>query len=439
MTAENFFAFAKRHGLALPAGAELDGELHSRDGVAWCARVNGVTLGAVAKADGAEWKFWQPHGLAAVLDEREALRGLCVTIGMDAVPPGLEYPNWPPPPNPDAVFTFASVDDLLRQPPPTWRVVGVLPQRGIGVVWGGPGSGKTFAILDLCFAIARGIPWQGRRTKRCGVAYVAAEGALRNRLAAYLEYHTLTARDVPRFRALESSVNLLDPDAGDVAELSSAIGHLTGELGSVGVVVIDTLNRAMPGGNENAPEDMGRMVAAAQAIAEDHDCLVLFIHHSGKDETKGSRGHSSLKGAVDLELSVRRDGDVRTLAVEKLRDGIDQAVLLTFRLSPIDLGAVSDHDPDADPAERITSCVVVPCDAPPPAKAGPSGAVQQAVLTILRQRGPLKKAELRDAVVAVGHSRSGFYDALRIVIASGDVTAGTDYRFRLTDPNEGNQ
>jgi KaiC/GvpD/RAD55 family RecA-like ATPase len=435
MTAESFFRFAERHGLALPANAELDGELHSRDGVAWCARVNGVRLGAVATADGGAWKFWQPNGPATVLDDREAVRGLCVEIGLDAVPDGLESPlNWRPP-NPDAVFTFASVDDLLRQPPTTWRVVGALPQRGIGVVWGGPGSGKTFVLLDLCFAIARGIPWQGRRTKRCSVAYVACEGSLRTRVQAYLEHNTLTARDVPRFRALESSINLLSTDKGaDLDELISALYRLGDDVGPVGVVVVDTLNRAMPGGDENASKDMGAMVAAAQAIAEEFGCLVLFVHHSGKDEAKGSRGHSSLKGAVDLELSVKRDGDIRTLAVEKLRDGVDQAALLTFRLATIDLGAVADHDPDADASERVVSCVVVPCEAPPPTKAGASGPTQKAILTLLGERGPMRKVDLRAAVEAVGHSTSGFYSALRVLLESGDVTAGHDYRFKLSEP-----
>jgi len=109
-------------------------------------------------------------------------------------------------------FEFVSVADLLRTAPPAWRVVGVLPERGVGVVWGGPGSGKTFVVLDTCFAIARGIPWQGRRTKQSAVAYVAAEGSLRNRVAAYLEHHALTAADVPRLRVLESSIDLLRPD-----------------------------------------------------------------------------------------------------------------------------------------------------------------------------------------------------------------------------------
>ena len=72
------------------------------------------------------------------------------------------------------------------------------------------------------------------------------------------------------------------------------------------LVVIDTLARALAGGNENAPEDMGALIGNAKRIQEATGAAVLFVHHSGKDTSRGSRGHSSLKGAADLEIEVTR-------------------------------------------------------------------------------------------------------------------------------------
>ncbi|WP_170468125.1 MrcB family domain-containing protein, partial [Ruegeria arenilitoris] len=37
-----------------------------------------------------------------------------------------------------------------------------------------------------------------------------------------------------------------------------------------------------------------------------------YYHHTGKDTSRGARGHSSLKGAVDAEISITRDGDIIT-------------------------------------------------------------------------------------------------------------------------------
>jgi len=100
------------------------------------------------------------------------------------------------------------------------------------------------------------------------------------------------------------------------------------------------------------------VIAAAKRIECEFNCTVIFVHHSGKDESKGSRGHSSLKAAADAEISVKRDGEIRTVTAEKVRDAEDGEVLMTFRLVSVDLGAMADTDPDAEPDERRTSCVI---------------------------------------------------------------------------------
>lgn len=256
-----------------------------------------------------------------------------------------------------ASLRFVTVAELLREPPQAWRVLRVIPARGLVVLYGASGSGKTFVGLDLAAAIVQGVAWAGRRTRPGPVAYVAAEGHLRDRFDAYLKEHGLD--DLDGLRVLNAGVNLLDPSA-DIQPLLAAMREFAMQAGGIAVVIIDTLNRVMPGGDENSSEDMGMVIAAAKLIEREFGCGVVFIHHSGKDEAKGSRGHSSLKAATDAEISVRRDGDLRTVTAEKVRDGEDGAVLMTFRLRSVDLGPMTDCDPDADPSERRTSCVVEP-------------------------------------------------------------------------------
>ena len=119
-----------------------------------------------------------------------------------------------------------------------------------------------------------------------------------------------------------------------------------------GVLAIDTLNRAAPGADENDSAAMGEIIAATKAIQADLGGLVLLIHHSGKDASKGLRGHSSLHAALDAAIEVSRDGDRREWRTAKAKDGED-GTAHPFRLDVEDVGTDDDGEP-------ITSCVIVP-------------------------------------------------------------------------------
>lgn len=277
-------------------------------------------------------------------------------------------------------FRFIGTSELLSRTAPSWLVSGLIPQRGLIVIWGASGSGKTFTALDLACSIARGLPWAGRRSRQCTVAYIAAEGNLQPRVAAYQKHHELAQLD--GLRILDQSVSLIE----DTPALVESLQALQADAGRVGLVVIDTLNRTMPGADENSGQDMGRVIAATKDIEAALDCAVLLIHHSGKDEARGSRGHSSLKAAVDTELSVKRSGDVRSLTIEKQRDGADGETVMTFELRSVDLGPMTDLDPDADPDERQRSCVVseVERTASRSRRPEPKGSNQRIALRVLR-------------------------------------------------------
>lgn len=257
-----------------------------------------------------------------------------------------------------------TVEELLFRPAPKWIVRGLMVERGLAVMFGASGSGKTFAALDLACAIARGQHWFGRRVRAGGVIYVAGEGHLKLRIEAYLAHHDkLDPRALLRLRIVPATINLLRDESGDLETLIAEIKKVAHELGGVVLVVLDTLNAMMPGGNENASEDMGTMIAAARRLMVALDCAALYIHHSGKDESKGSRGHSSLKAAVDVEMQVSGEGE-RLLEAVKVRDG-EPGQRFGFRLHPVDLGP--DPDPEAEHGERLDSCAVVPLDHAPTA------------------------------------------------------------------------
>ena len=67
--------------------------------------------------------------------------------------------------------------DLRDMPPVKWRIHGILPKAGIAVLYGPSGAGKTFVVLWMALALARGIEWHARQVNAYGIFYVAAEGS----------------------------------------------------------------------------------------------------------------------------------------------------------------------------------------------------------------------------------------------------------------------
>jgi hypothetical protein len=59
---------------------------------------------------------------------------------------------------------------------PRYLVKGVLPSRGLGLVWGPPKQGKSFWTCDIAMHVAMGWEYRGRRTKKGIVIYCVLEG-----------------------------------------------------------------------------------------------------------------------------------------------------------------------------------------------------------------------------------------------------------------------
>lgn len=231
-------------------------------------------------------------------------------------------------------------------------VQGLLVEQSSAVLYGESNSGKTFFATWLAMAIASGMTWFGRRVEQGGVLYLALEGGqgFRNRIAAWRERHDALAGPV-YFAAIPSQVNLLHPDA-DMPRVIAAARDAAERMGvGIKLIVVDTLARAMAGGNENAPEDMGALVMNMDRIRAETGAAVLFIHHSGKDAAKGARGHSSLRAAIDTEIEVEAtDGPVRRATVVKQRD-MRKGDVFAFELEVVELGE-NRH------GEAVTTCLV---------------------------------------------------------------------------------
>jgi hypothetical protein len=231
-------------------------------------------------------------------------------------------------------------------------VEGLLTNSGSSLVYGPSNCGKSFWILDKAASVATGRPFRDElETDQGAVVYVALEGTngIKNRIKAMRERGLIT--DTTPLYLCFSPVCLLTP--GHAEQLAESVMQAAANSNlPCRLVILDTLSRAMAGGDENAGKDMTEAVRAIDAIRSATGAHVLVVHHCGKDEAKGARGHSSLRAAVDTEIEVSRpEGEtISTVRVTKQRD-MAMGEPMPFRLETVIVGTDRRGNP-------ITSCVV---------------------------------------------------------------------------------
>jgi len=310
--------------------------------------------------------------------------------------------------------------------PVPWAVKGILRERGLGLVYGAPGAGKSFLLLDIACAVAEGLPWFGRKTRRAPVVYLCLEGAggFAQRVLAWERANGKKAPELLKVVTEDFHLH----SAEDTAQLSrsvlSWVKSLPVDLGKP-VVIVDTLNRAMPGSDENGSADMGLSLQGCAELQKACGGLVLLVHHSGKDATKGPRGHSSLLGALDTSIVLWRSAKGRHWKSEKVKDGKDD-ILGAFELIQVPLG----QDDDGD---EVTSCVVQ-AQTPCPAETDISGVSDSLKLALTTLEDAADDVGLSvDAQVSLASWRAFFYEACPAPSDSGKRNAFARARKELQE------
>jgi RecA-family ATPase len=152
-------------------------------------------------------------------------------------------------------------------------VKGWIDQGAFSVAFGESNVGKTFFGLDLAMHVAAGEDWHGARipsgANRAGsVLYVAGEGGrgVNNRIEALRlarpELVAAAARE-GGFALLPTALDLCGE--GDAGAIIEALEHMRSVPA---LIIIDTLARAMGGGDENSGQDMGALIRNVDLIRE---------------------------------------------------------------------------------------------------------------------------------------------------------------------------
>jgi hypothetical protein len=291
----------------------------------------------------------KPNGQGARDDPRKDIRPAESLDEFGGTPDRANEPAEENPPREKGrslvVFPLVAFENIrLDTTRRNYLVKGLLPRAGLAVIWGPPKCGKSFWAMDVGLHIALGWEYRGRRVQQAPVVYIGLEGrdGLPARKEAFAGHHEVIAAP---FYLITTALNL----AKDAPALIASIEKQLGDI-KPGAVFIDTLNRSLVG-SESKDEDMAAYLAGAGQIEQRFGCLVPIVHHCGIDATR-PRGHTSLSGAVEVQLAVKRGSEGEVIATVELAKDFPEGAEIFSRLERVEVGT----DPDGD---KITSMVVV--------------------------------------------------------------------------------
>ena len=190
----------------------------------------------------------------------------------------------------DDLPDMENLDSFMENMPPLAPelIKGVL-RHGHKLLLSGPSkAGKSFALIELCIAIAEGVPWLGFECDRGGVLYVNLE----------LDRASCLHRFQDVYRAM--GVKAQNADAIDIWNLrgrSCPMDKLAPKLirraqkKGYSAIIIDPIYKVITG-DENSADQMSAFCNQFDKICTELGCAVIYCHH----HSKGSQGQ---KRSVD--------------------------------------------------------------------------------------------------------------------------------------------
>lgn len=195
----------------------------------------------------------------------------------------------------DHPFDGLWIDECAAVEPPEFLIPNWLVRDTVSCLYGAPGAFKSFFGLEAAFCLAAGIPFAGRLVRQTNVAYVAAEGqrGIALRLEALCEAHGVRPARAS-LRLITQPLSLLDD-----AEVTVFINYLADLQRREGIdfdlVVLDTYSQCIAGADENSQAVASKASSNMIRIRRDLETTVVYIHHTGKDASRGMRGSDALR------------------------------------------------------------------------------------------------------------------------------------------------
>jgi len=220
----------------------------------------------------------------------------------------------------------AFTDDALGSLNPPDFIVDRWLQRGFfSVVYGEPGTHKTFLGTDLTLHIRAGLAWHGHRVVQGAVLYYQGEGLaqMRERVGAWRTEHPHA--ELAAGLWFERFVDLTRAEGlAAVVRTVRAFERQSGER--VQALLFDPLVEFMTGDENGEGTELASR--GLRALAQYLDCAVLVLHHSNASGER-ARGADFLRmrAGAHVRIEHAEDGQIGLLQ-QKQKNAAPLAMLL---------------------------------------------------------------------------------------------------------------
>ena len=201
-------------------------------------------------------------------------------------------------------------DNLPELAPPL--IDGILRQGHKMLIAGPSKAGKSYALIELCAAIAEGKKWLGRQCAQGRVLYVNLE----------LDTASCEHRFSDIYKALElSPKNIANIDIWNLRGKSVPMDKLAPKLirraqkRNYLAIIIDPIYKVITG-DENSADQMAHFCNQFDKVCTELGCAVIYCHHHSKGAQGGKRSMDRASGSgvfardpdalldlIELELS----------------------------------------------------------------------------------------------------------------------------------------
>lgn len=173
-------------------------------------------------------------------------------------------------------------------------IFGVL-RKGHKMLLAGPSkAGKSFALIELCIAIAEGKPWLGQ--------FSCAQGKV-----LYINLELDRASCLHRFKDVYTALglapdNLQNIDIWNLRGASVPMDKLAPKLirraqkKGYTAVILDPIYKVITG-DENSADQMAKFCNQFDLVCRALDCAVIYCHHHSKGAQGGKRGMDRASGS----------------------------------------------------------------------------------------------------------------------------------------------
>ncbi|HEX3862117.1 MAG TPA: AAA family ATPase [Stellaceae bacterium] len=209
-------------------------------------------------------------------------------------------------------------------PPPKYMIEGLLQEDTHNALYAPKSFLKSFLALDLSYAIATALKAFGSLPviEPGPVVYFAGEGhddVVKNRSCAWEIAHEFLPYEVDNIIFAHGA-----PYVNQPAVVDQAIADIKGWLGAgrkAKLTVIDTLNRALNGEDEDRAHTASKYLNMLKRITDEIGGATLTVAHLGKDTSRGGRGTSAFEAGFDTVMYITEhahdlDSDEHVITVE---------------------------------------------------------------------------------------------------------------------------